>query len=191
MNWRILVGVTMALATSAFALQPVSKQAHAWDIAVLDRLLASAPSTSRTVRAGDMILLRSYVQAARDFLAAGGTRPESAFDGGVMLWPSGVVPYVFANDITSTHQKAFLDAAADWATFANVSFVARTNQADYVLVQNGLNGDNSSAVGKVGGQQVLNIYAWSRARSSAMKWVTRWASCTSINAPIAICLSRF
>ncbi len=109
-----------------------------------------------------MILRRSYVQAARDWLAANGTQPESAFGGGVTLWPGGVVPYVFDAGVSALHQKAFLDAVTDWATFANVSFVARTSQADYVYVQEGANGDNSAGVGKLGGQQLLTVSAWTR-----------------------------
>lgn len=109
-----------------------------------------------------MILRRSYVQAARARLAAGETQPELAFDGNVVLWPGGVVPCVFDSGVSVSHQKAFLDAAVDWATFANVSFVARTNQADYIYVQEGANGDNSAGVGKLGGQQALTVSAWTR-----------------------------
>jgi astacin (peptidase family M12A) len=156
----VFIGAIIAVAFSAFA-QPRSGS-HRVDIRVLDRLLASAPANSKTVRAGDMILRRSYVQAARAWLAAGGRQPESAFAGNVVLWPGGIVPYVFDPGVSALHQKAFLDAATDWATFANVSFVARTSQTDYLYVQEGTNGDNSAGVGKLGGQQALTISAWTR-----------------------------
>ncbi|MGZ4966573.1 MAG: hypothetical protein ACXV97_05310, partial [Chthoniobacterales bacterium] len=52
---------------------------HAWDIAVIDRLLASQPPEVTRLRAGDMILPRSFVKAARDILAANGAQTEAAF----------------------------------------------------------------------------------------------------------------
>jgi hypothetical protein len=158
----IFTTTVFAVALGASAHQPPTRQPHALDAAAWNRLLASAPTDQRTVRVGDMILLRSYIQAVRDFLNTQGTQPDSAFDGSVVLWPGGVVPYVFDPGVSALHQKAFLDAAADWATFANVSFVSRTNQTDYVYVQEGANGDNSAGVGKLGGQQNLTVSAWTR-----------------------------
>ncbi|MGZ5512156.1 MAG: hypothetical protein ACXWG7_02100, partial [Chthoniobacterales bacterium] len=105
---------------------------HAWDIAVIDRLLASQPPEVTRLRAGDMILPRSFVKAARDILAANGAQTEAAFDGGVVLWPGGVIPYVFDGNVTALHEKMFLDGAAEWASVANLTFVPRTNQTDYV-----------------------------------------------------------
>ncbi|MGZ4966939.1 MAG: M12 family metallopeptidase [Chthoniobacterales bacterium] len=139
-----------------------SENPHAWDIAVLDRLLASQPPEVTRLRAGDMILPRSFVKAARDILAANGAQTEAAFDGGVVLWPGGVIPYVFDGNVTALHEKMFLDGAAEWASVANLTFVPRTNQTDYVHVQEGMNGDNSSAVGKLGGAQDLTVSAWVR-----------------------------
>jgi hypothetical protein len=136
-------------------------QPGGWDAAVWDRLLKSAPPGARFLQASDMILPREYVRHVRDWLEAGRKEPDSAFDGHVTLWPGGLVYYSFASDITSLHQKAFLDAAADWSTFANVSFVLRTTQTDYLLVQDG-QGENSSGVGKLGGPQNFLIDGWTR-----------------------------
>ncbi len=140
----------------------LSKSPHSWDADIWGRLLASTPKDARTVRAGDMILLRSYVEAVHDFLSHQEVQPEAAFDGSVILWPGGVVPYVFSNNVTSPlHQKAFRDAAAEWAMVANVHFIPRTNQTDYILVQEGA-GENTSAVGMIGGEQALTVSAWTR-----------------------------
>jgi hypothetical protein len=154
--------ISLLAALTAASSPGATRNPHAWDIAVLERLLASSPPEADRLRAGDMILSRAFVRAARDSLAAQGVQPEAAFDGAVVLWPGGIIPYVFANDVSALHQKAFLDAAADWSSFANVTFVLRTNQADYVFIQNGVNGDNSAGVGKLGGQQNLTISAWVR-----------------------------
>ena len=108
-----------------------------------------------------MILPRKYVIHARDWLMSGRKEPDAAFAGDVTLWPNGIVYYSFASDITSLHQKAFLDAATDWSTFANVIFVRRTTQPNYLFVQN--DAGNSSGVGMLGGPQDFLINAWTRA----------------------------
>jgi len=78
-----------------------------------------------------------------------------------------VIPYTFAASVTSAaHQQAFIDAANEWAAWANVQFVPRTNQANYVTANDGgagLSGGNAS-VGMIGGQQFINIGAtsWNR-----------------------------
>ena len=62
-------------------------------------------------------------------------------------------------------QTAFSDAAAEWATFANLHFILRTTQSNNVTVEvnAGLEG-GQSAVGMVGGQQFLSVgpNAWNR-----------------------------
>ncbi len=137
-----------------------------WDARVLERILAEAAPGARLIRMGDMLLPRAYLEAARD-RAAGkspGSQLDSAFAGPLTLWPGGVVPFDFAADVTPEHQRAFVDAARDWSTFANVNFVRRTVQTDYVLVQNMPSGGGFSAVGKVGGPQdfMVGPFAWNR-----------------------------
>jgi hypothetical protein len=92
-----------------------------------------------------------------------------ALDGNVSTWPSGNVYYTFSNNVSVVEQKEFIDAASEWAMFANVHFIPRTNQTNYITVAeippnpNGSEG-GASSVGMDGGQQfiVLSPAAWSR-----------------------------
>ncbi len=132
-------------------------------IAALDRALSSAGPKARVIRLGDMALPRALVEAARRGLT-GEPVTDSAFAGGVTLWPGGIVPYDFDAGVSVEHRRAFVDAANDWSTFAAVTFVPRTMQSDYVHVQNMPSGGGFSAVGKVGGAQDFRIgpVAWNR-----------------------------
>ncbi len=138
------------------------------NVAGLDRILAEVKPRQKSVAVGDMIFDVSLLQAWRDHLAAGkGYGTESAFDGSVNLWPSGIVYYAFDASVSAAHQRSFVDAANEWSAFANVSFVLRTNQINYVLVKDGgagLSGGNSFVGMKNPGPQDLNIgsYSWNR-----------------------------
>ena len=57
-----------------------------------------------------------------------------ALDGSVRTWPDGNVYYNFSNNVSAVEQKAFLDAATEWAMFANLHFIPRTNQTNYITV---------------------------------------------------------
>src|SRR6266849_7621676 len=171
MSRRFFLGLLLCLGATCtgpiFADDLTRSQPGGWDAAVWDHLLASSPLNARLLRAGDMILTWDYVRQVRDWLKGGKVQPESAFDGSVTFWPGGVVYYAFASDITTLHRKAFTDAAADWSTFANITFVQRTTQSDYLFVQNG--SGNSSGVGKLGGPQDFSSMP-GRVAFSAMKW---------------------
>src|SRR6266851_6114084 len=134
MSRRFFLGLLLCLGATftgpIFADDLTQSQPGGWDAAVWDHLLASSPLNARLLRAGDIILTWDYVRQVRDWLKGGKVQPESAFDGSVTFWPGGVVYYAFASDITTLHRKAFTDAAADWSTFANITFVQRTTQSD-------------------------------------------------------------
>ncbi|MCG8429447.1 MAG: M12 family metallopeptidase [Chromatiales bacterium] len=74
-------------------------------------------------------------------------------------WSGGTVYYEFDPGVTSAHQQAWLDAAAEWSAVAGVTFVARTNQPNYIYVKN--DPGNWSYVGMIGGKQEMGIYNWS------------------------------
>ncbi|MBI3418260.1 MAG: hypothetical protein HY043_23465 [Verrucomicrobia bacterium] len=139
------------------------------DVAVLGQILAAAPPGASLVPVGDMWFKVSMLKAWRDHLAKPvapnsiGPIPASAFQSPINLWPGGVIPYTFDPAVTAPHQKAFLDAAAEWASFANIQFIPRTTESDYVTLQNcpSCSGGNST-VGHVGGQQFINIGGWNR-----------------------------
>lgn len=134
----------------------------------LDRILSEVKPRQRSVAVGDMVFDVSLLREWRDHLAAGkGYGTESAFDGSVNLWPSGVVFYAFDASVSAAHQRSFTDAANEWSAFANVSFVLRSNQTNYVVVKDGgsgLSGGNSFVGMKNSGPQDLNIgsNSWNR-----------------------------
>lgn len=136
----------------------------AWNLAVLDHLIASASPGQGTVLVGDMNLPTGYLQGWRNRLA-GGPQPNLAFEGNLTAWPGGNVYYTFSNNIPAVKQQAMLDGMGEWATFANLHFIPWTNEANYVTIFEapGLEG-GQSMVGMVGGQQFLQIgpTAWNR-----------------------------
>jgi hypothetical protein len=154
-----------------FAVMPSIAQAadYTWDLAVLDDLASKTAPDEVAVSKGCMQLRGWQVRGFRDKLRmiAGGNRvtPQFAVQSPVTLWPGGVVPYVFDASVTASQQRIFLDAAGDISTFANVSFVTRTSQANYVLVKYiPTLGGGQSAVGMVGGAQNFDIgfESWNR-----------------------------
>ncbi len=141
-----------------------SSPAENWNVAVLDKILAAVPPGQKLAQVGDMQIQVSLLQSWRNKLV-GGPQPKLAFDGTAPTWTGGNVYYSFSNNVSAVQQKAFLDGAAEWATFANIHFIPWTTQANYVtvFVGQGLEG-GESAVGMVGGQQFLEIgpTAWNR-----------------------------
>jgi hypothetical protein len=74
------------------------------------------------------------------------------------FWTNGIIPFEFDPNVTPADQAAMLTAMADWENVANVQFLARTNESNYVHIQNST--ANNSAVGMQGGQQIINIFNW-------------------------------
>lgn len=77
------------------------------------------------------------------------------------LWQVNV-PYTFDGSVSAADRSSIQTAMQTWSNLAGVNFIARTNQADYVYIQ--LSTGNNSAVGRQGGQQIIN-YAASQAQS--------------------------
>jgi hypothetical protein len=140
-------------------------QADAWSVAVLDRILAHTVPGQSVAPVGDMEIRVADLRAWRDRLA-GGRAPKSAFAGLAPTWTDGNVFYSFDPSVSVAHQRAFRDAAGEWATFANLRLLARTTQANFVtIVENpALGGGGQATVGMTGGQQFLQLgpYAWNR-----------------------------
>ncbi|HTB83122.1 MAG TPA: M12 family metallopeptidase [Candidatus Sulfotelmatobacter sp.] len=128
-----------------------------WNVALLDQILASVPPGATLAQIGDMQVSVDYLQAWRNYLA-GGQQSRLAFAHGFTPWPGGNVYYQFDASVSSTNQKVFLDCCAEWATFVNLHFIARTSQANYIVVTNNptLSG-GLSVVGMGGGPQLLQI----------------------------------
>ncbi len=135
-----------------------------WNVEQLDRILTEQPGEDVVV--SDMVFRRAVLQRYRDELA--GEAPPAAPNaagGAVALWTGGIVYYTFDPSVSVPHQRHFLDAAAEWGAFANMTFVVRAAQANYVTVKDvpGLAG-GQSAIGMAGGQQFLSMGsgAWNR-----------------------------
>ncbi len=143
----------------------VASTTNDWNVAVLDKILAAVPPGQKLAQVGDMRIQVPLLQYWRNQLA-GAPQPQLAFDGTAPTWTGGNVYYSFSNNVSAVKQKAFLDGAAEWTTFANVHFFLRTTQANYVLVFEDANlGGGESTVGMVGGEQFLQIgpTAWNHA----------------------------
>ncbi len=50
-------------------------------------------------------------------------------------WPGGTVPYVFDASVTTNEQPVYLAGMREWELAANIHFVARTTQSNYVLLK--------------------------------------------------------
>jgi len=93
-----------------------------------------------------------------DILVRDGEFKPAAVFTTTQLWPGGRVPYEFDENVSVPNQTAMLAAMAAWQAVANLQFVARSDEGDYVHIQSG-NGNNSE-VGRRGGTQLINITNW-------------------------------
>ena len=75
------------------------------------------------------------------------------------LWPGGVVPFEWHEDMPLANRLRVIAAMNIWLDVANVEFVLRDDEADYVLIQNapGDSGSRSPEIGRAGGRQDLFI----------------------------------
>ncbi len=90
-----------------------------------------------------------------------------SFDGSARTWPGGNVYYNFSTNVSAVEQKEFIDAASEWAMFANLHFIPQSTETNYITVEamSPTNGEGGvSAVGMVGGQQhiAFSPSGWSR-----------------------------
>ncbi|MGC3985048.1 MAG: M12 family metallopeptidase [Pseudorhodoferax sp.] len=89
--------------------------------------------------------------------------PELAIQGAsplrIQLWANGVIPVVFAANVSVTQQQVFFVACSWWSGVANVVCRPRQNEPDFMFVQSA--NVNSSYVGRRGGgQQDFNVFNW-------------------------------
>jgi hypothetical protein len=163
-----LGGIFLLLLALQFPCRLTAQSAEPdWNVAVLDQIIASVPPGQNLAQVGDMRLSVSYLRSWRNQLS-GQPSQDSAFSGSVPTWTGGNIYYEFATTnytVTAAHQRAFIDAANEWAMFANLHFIPHTTQSNYVTVQElgGLEGGQAD-VGMVGGQQFLSVSpdAWNR-----------------------------
>lgn len=75
------------------------------------------------------------------------------------FWPNGVVPYILDDNVSATNQQRALDAMAEIEAIADVDwrpYVA--GDTAWVRIRNSTR--NNSAVGRQGGEQILNMTSW-------------------------------
>ncbi len=61
---------------------------------------------------------------------------------GAVPWPGGIVPYEFVSGLTVDQQQAYLDGLREWELAANVQFIPRTMQPQWVQFKYVANGPN-------------------------------------------------
>ncbi|WP_144392087.1 pre-peptidase C-terminal domain-containing protein [Pleionea sediminis] len=82
----------------------------------------------------------------------------SKFDVNKDKWTDGKVFYEFASDVTQDNRDRFVDAYQEWESVADLEFIERTNQSNYIYVQN--DNRNYAIVGMIGGRQILSMNNW-------------------------------
>ena len=88
--------------------------------------------------------------------------PASQTDGvyeAARLWPGGIVPYVFNQNVSAANQVKAREAMDTIEAVCNVEFIPRTNEADYVELRNDTS-SYSEWIGKRGGVQIVGILPW-------------------------------
>ncbi len=85
---------------------------------------------------------------------------DSSFGG--PKWPGGVVPYEFDANVSTTNRGLALVAMAEWSAVANVTFVPKTTETNFlhILSSNATTSCGGSQVGMIGGQQNLTMICW-------------------------------
>ncbi len=74
------------------------------------------------------------------------------------FWSDGIVPYIFSDNVSAANRARMRDAMDDWESVANVHFEFGVQLWGVVII---LDSDaNSSAVGKSGVVQYININNW-------------------------------
>ena len=79
----------------------------------------------------------------------------------VNSWPNGLVPYEFDANVSATNRANMRAAMQWWVDEAAVNFAQCSSNiciGDFVHIQSG--SGNNSAIGRQGGQQVINIISW-------------------------------
>lgn len=78
---------------------------------------------------------------------------------GTDLWPNGVVPFQFDGNVSAANQQDTLDAMDAWEAVANVDFVARNGESDFLHIQDAAF-NASEGVGMNGGRHDIWISDW-------------------------------
>lgn len=129
---RPLFGAALALGLGALALSPATAQTLDPEVAARPRVECTTDDTPR--------------------LNNRGTWEAN-------LWPGGVVPFEFDNNVSASNQTAMLAAMGELEAVCNVRFVPRNGEDPWIHIQN--SDGNNSPVGNPGsGSNTINIFNW-------------------------------
>ena len=166
--------VTAAIALSVGALGGFSAYAQPskpTNLQLLDQALALSAG-GELVRIDDMLFPREKFVAYRNKVAqsqTGGRQTNIAFRD-ITRWPGGRVYYSFNSSLPTAQRTAFTEACREWEQWANVKFIPRTSEADYIRVYQDPNDGSFSAIGMKGGAQDMSLAGWA----------TKWVACHEI-----------
>lgn|GEM_PF-1185739 len=101
---------------------------------------------------GDILIPREYVTE--------GDEANALFTFGfyAFSWFEGKVYYAFDDDVSELNRERTRVAMDHWEATANIEFIPRTTERNYLYIQN--SNVNTSYVGVVGGAQEFNITSW-------------------------------
>ena len=102
---------------------------------------------------GDILIPRHY--------ATDGDEASALFTFGayfVSRWSNDIAYYAFDPAVSQTNRNRTRIAMDQWEATSNIRFIPRTNQSNYIYIQNSTG--NNSYVGMIGGKQELNMVSW-------------------------------
>ncbi len=90
--------------------------------------------------------------------SSGGAGVQDGVSQTTNFWTDGLIYYTFDSTVTSEMREAIREAMDSWQAVANVQFIQRTNQPNYIYIFIGTG--NWSYVGMIGGRQDLSLVNW-------------------------------
>lgn len=139
------------------------------NLQLLDQALAQSGRSNR-VFVGDMIFPRATFVSYRNGVAGSENRITRSALYNAPRWPGGRVAYSFDANLPAAQRTAFEEACREWESKANLHFVARTSEANFIHVYQDASGGSYSFVGEVGGSQDMSLASWA----------TKWTACHEI-----------
>lgn len=111
----------------------------------------------------DYMIIEGDIQVPMDFYEQEARGVDGTYK--TNLWTNGIVPYEFDTNVTLANQAVAVAAMNLWQQAANVTFQQCAGNRclsfqtpNYVHIQ--ASNVNNSAIGMVGGRQVINIASW-------------------------------
>lgn len=103
----------------------------------------------------DNMLIEGDILVSKDFFDS-----DACYE--TNFWPGGIVPFEFNPTLIQAQEDSIILAMAEWEAVANVNFVPRNGESDYVHIFSTVYSDSSnfSEVGRQGGDQYIGIFSW-------------------------------